>query len=58
VSLGELQTACPAIEAGVAGVLGVANAVRALTSFGSGGAGAVRQQLDQWRQRLKLAPLA
>ncbi|MFN9267685.1 MAG: argininosuccinate lyase [Planctomycetaceae bacterium] len=58
VSLSELQTACPAIEAGVAGVLGVANAVRALTSFGSGGAGAVRQQLDQWRQRLKLAPLA
>ncbi|MFM8288015.1 MAG: argininosuccinate lyase [Planctomycetaceae bacterium] len=58
LSLSELQTACPAIEAGVAGVLGVANAVRALTSFGSGGAGSVRQQLDQWRQRLNLAPLA
>jgi len=57
LSLEELQSACPAIEAGVSAVLGVANAVRALTSYGSGGAGSVRQQLALWRSRLNLPPL-
>jgi len=51
LTLAELQTACPAIQADVKNSLGSQNVVKALQSYGSGGFGPVKAQLTKWKAR-------
>jgi argininosuccinate lyase len=51
LSIEELKTACPVIEADVRNSLGSRNVVKALQSYGSGGFGPVKQQLAMWKAR-------
>ena len=52
LTMADLQSASPQIEADVSNILGAKNAAAALVSFGSGGPAAVRQQLEYWQKKL------
>ena len=52
LSIEELRTACPVIEADVRTSLGSRNVVKALQSYGSGGFGPVKVQLAKWKARI------
>jgi argininosuccinate lyase len=54
LSLKEFQKACDKIDNDVYSVLGAQNAVKVLTSYGSGGRGPVEEQLNRWREKLRL----
>jgi len=54
--LSDLQQHCPVIAADVGEWLGVDNVVQRLCSFGSGGRARVAEQVQQWRERTRVAP--
>ena len=53
LEIGEIQAVAPAVGNLVKNVLGARNAAQALVTYGSGGTECVREQWEQWSERLQ-----